>query len=68
MRTTKSSFEVIVQVITLLGMAVYLKGMALGAEMMIVDPVNALLWMAIPSRVSLHLPFFRRTVTADTRF
>jgi hypothetical protein len=49
-------------------MAVYLKGMALGAEMMIVDPVNALLWMAIPSRVSLHLPFFGRTVTADTRF
>ena len=28
-------------------MAVYLKGMALGAGMMIVDPVNALLWMAI---------------------
>src|ERR1017187_9409777 len=40
MRTIKSSFEVIVQVITLLGMAVYLKGMALGAEMMIVDPVT----------------------------
>jgi DNA primase len=49
-------------------MAIYLKGMALGAEMMIVDPVNALLWMANHSRVSLHLPFFRRTVTADTRF
>jgi hypothetical protein len=49
-------------------MAVYLKGMVLGAEMMIVDPVNALLWMVIPSRVSLHLPFFRRTVTTDTRF
>ena len=49
-------------------MAFYLKGMALGAEMMIVDPVITLLGMAIPSRVSLHLPFFRRTVTADTRF
>ena len=49
-------------------MAVYLKGMALGAEMMIVDPVNTLLWMAIPSKVSPHLPFFQRTVTADTSF